>query len=117
MNSDDEEGSRDISHNTEGGGARGGPIFRKIPSCAAACTEHRSRFRLDRSGAPQLAQINFLVGHPGVAPGSQKPGIARRKAPRGDHSGLHTPTTTLSIKGCEREDGLLGQALHVIFMG
>ena len=47
-------------------GPRGGPISSKIPSSAVACTEHRSRFRLDRSGAPNLAQINFLAGHPGV---------------------------------------------------
>ena len=55
----------DSIHNTEPRILRD-PILSKIPSCAVTCTEHRSRFRLDRSGAPNLAQINFLVGYPGV---------------------------------------------------
>ena len=49
--------------------------------------------------------------------GSQKPGIARRKGPRGDHSGPTRQQQHFRSKGCERDNDLLGQAFRVFFMG
>ena len=49
--------------------------------------------------------------------GSQKPGIARRKGPRGDHSGPTRQQQHFRSKDCERDNDLLGQAFRVFFMG